>query len=337
MKTTPIWGAATALALTLSSCSAAVDTTTVTVITHDAWAMSTDAITAFEEESGYTLEFLAPGDAGTLVSQLILTADNPLGDVVYGVDNTFASRATNAGIFEPYESETEGTFADVGGFPGLTAIDYSYVCINADTGYFTSHDVPLPRSLEDLTKPEYAGLLSVTNPATSSPGLAFLLATVASQGDEWPAYWEALVANEVRVTSSWSETYFTDFSAPNYGGDYPLVLSYASSPPFEVIDGEATTVALLDTCFTQVEYAGVLAGTDNPDGAQAVIDWMRSQEFQQELPTQMYVYPISRDVDLPEEWASHAPAPTAPFTLDPQVIDENRADLIARWNSIVLD
>jgi thiamine transport system substrate-binding protein len=314
----------------------------VTVVTHDSFAMPDEVIAAFEEESGLTLSFVAPGDAGSLVNQLILTADAPLGDVVYGVDNTFASRAGNEGIFAPYESQAPAA-ADSAefaaeGVDGLTAIDFSDVCINIDHAWFEDNGVEEPTTLADLTDPEYAGLLSVPNPATSSPGLAFLLATVASEGDAWPEYWQSLRDNDVRIVAGWSDAYYTDFSGPSSGGDYPLVVSYASSPPFEVgDDGVAPTGALLDTCFRQVEYAGVLEGAANPLGAQMVIDWMLSDEFQASLPESMYVFPVSSTVSVPDYWAEHAPLADEPWGLAPADIDTNRDAWIDEWTSVVID
>lgn len=315
---------------------------TVTVVTHDSFAIPDEVLAEFERDSGLTLEFVAPGDAGSLVNQLILTKDAPLGDVVYGVDNTFASRALDEGIFVPYTSSASAvadsaTYA-IDGSQALTAIDFSDVCINIDHTWFEANDVPEPVTISDLADPNYRGLLSVPNPATSSPGLAFLLATISSEGDEWPLYWEALRENDLRVVAGWSDAYYSDFSGPSSGGDYPLVVSYASSPPFEVSDdGVSTTSALLDTCFRQVEYAGLLAGAQNPEGAKAVIDWMLSDDFQASLPESMYVFPVSTSVEVPDYWAEHAPLATRPWPLDSDVIDANRDDWIEQWTSVVID
>lgn len=312
---------------------------TVTVVTHDSFAVPDEVVAAFEAETGLDLVFTAPGDAGVLVNQLILTQGSPLGDVVYGVDNTFASRAVEAGVFEAYESSAPAA-ADarayaLPGSEGLTAVDFSDVCLNIDLGYFEQRDLAPPATFDDLLEPEYAGLLSVTSPATSSPGLAFLLATISAKGEGWQDYWTALDANGLRVTASWSDTYYTDFSAPQYGGAYPIVLSYASSPPFEVVEGEPTTAALLDTCFRQVEYAGVLAGAENPEGARLVVDWMLSDSFQAAIPENMYVYPVSSAVDVPEEWERFAPLSPAPWSLDPEQIDAGREEWIRAWRDLV--
>jgi len=313
--------------------------TRVTVVTHDSFAVPDDVLAAFEEESGLELTFVAPGDAGTLVNQLILTKDAPLGDVVYGVDNTFASRGLAEGVFADYTSNApaagDAAAYAVEGSTALTAVDFSDVCLNVDLAAF-SGDLAAPKTFDDLLDPAYKDMLSVSNPATSSPGLAFLLATIAAEGDAWPEYWAGLKDNGLRVTASWSDTYYTDFSAPNYGGDYPIVLSYASSPPFEVIDGEPTTAALLDTCFRQVEYAGVLEGAQNPEGAQQVIDWMLSDEFQASVPENMYVYPVSSAVEVPAEWAQYAPLAGSPWSLDPATIDAQRDAWISTWTDTVL-
>jgi thiamine transport system substrate-binding protein len=317
-------------------------TGTVTVVTHDSFAVPDEVLAAFEESSGLTLEFVAPGDAGSLVNQLILTQEAPLGDVVYGVDNTFASRALDAGVFESYIPEgLDPSVAEYGLEPGtldvLTPIDFSDVCLNYDLAYFEDSDLEVPTSLDQIATADYAPLTSVTNPATSSPGLALVAATVAQYGEDWTTFWEDASANGMRVTASWSDTYFTDFSAPNYGGDYPIVLSYASSPPSEVIDGEPTTAALLDTCFRQVEYAGVLQGADNVPGAKAVVDWMSSDAFQETLPQNMYVYPVSPSAALPPEWVEHAQLSEDPATLSPSRIDAEREEWIDTWTSVVLD
>jgi len=338
---TAVSALAAAASLTLAGCAPASDPTDVTVVTHDSFAVPDDVLAAFEASSGLHVTFVAPGDAGALVNQLILTKDSPLGDVVYGIDNTFASRAIDEDVFADYSSgaaaATDAATYAVPGSDALTAIDYSDVCINVDHRWFADHDLAEPVTLDDLTKPEYAGLLSVTNPATSSPGLAFLLATVAAYGDAWPDYWAKLRNNGLRVVASWTDAYYTDFSGPSTGGSYPLVLSYASSPPYEVTaDGVAPTGALLDTCFRQVEYAGVLAGAKNPDAARKVVDWMLSDDFQSALPEHMYVYPVSSSVEVPADWARYAPLSPHPYSLAPATIAENRDAYIREWTAEVL-
>ena len=351
--TTRMFAGLLAVTLTLTGCSAlgegGGDRTeadkgggTVVLVTHDSFALSEELIAAFEAETGLTLEQRAPGDGGSLVNQLILTKDAPLGDVVYGIDNTFASRAIAEGVLEPYVSSAAGDDVDryaVDDEGALTAIDVGDVCLNVDHEWFTEAGIPEPAGLADLTQPAYKDLLVVTNPTTSSPGLAFLLATVDAFGEDgWLDYWAALRDNGLKVDAGWEDAYYVDFSGPSSEGDRPIVLSYASSPPYEVPDGgdTAPTGALLDTCFRQVEYAGVLAGAENPEGARQVIDWLLSEEVQADIPLSMYVYPVDSSVELPESWTRFAPQPTDPATVDPDLVSENRDAWIQQWTETVI-
>lgn len=315
---------------------------TVTLVTHDSFGLSDGLLESFEEESGLTVEVVQPGDAGALVNQLVLTKDAPLGDLVFGVDNTFASRAIDEGVVDPYTSsapaaEDAARYA-VDGSDALTAVDFGDVCLNVDHAWFTEKGLAEPASLDDLTKPEYKDLLVVPSAVTSSPGLAFLLATVGAKGEDgWQDYWTALVTNGLKVSEGWSDAYYTDFSGGGGDGPRPIVLSYASSPPFTVPDGadEPTTGALLDTCFRQVEYAGVLANAANPEGAQQLLDFLLSDEVQADIPGSMYMYPVSSAVDLPEEWARWAPLADAPFEVAPADVDAHREEWLAAWSEIV--
>lgn len=315
---------------------------TVTLVTHDSFGLSDGLLESFEEESGLTVKVVQPGDAGALVNQLVLTKDAPLGDLVFGVDNTFASRAIDEGVVEPYTSSAPAA-ADaaqyaVEGSDALTAVDFGDVCLNVDHAWFTEHGVAEPATLDDLTKPEYKDLLVVPSAVTSSPGLAFLLATVGAKGEDgWQAYWSALVANGLQVSEGWSDAYYTDFTGGGGDGPRPVVLSYASSPPFTVPDGadEPTTGALLDTCFRQVEYAGVLANAENPEGARQLLDFLLSDEVQADIPGSMYMYPVSTAVDLPEEWARWAPLADTPFEVAPADVDAHREEWLAAWSEIV--
>jgi thiamine transport system substrate-binding protein len=317
-------------------------TGTVTLVTHDSFHLSDGLIEQFEQESGLTVQQVAPGDGGALVNQLVLTKDTPLGDVVYGIDNTFASRAISEGVLEPYTSSAPAA-ADAAQYAvddsgSLTAIDLGDVCLNVDHAWFTTNGVPEPTTLEDLTQPAYRDLTVVTNAATSSPGLAFLLATIGAFGqDGWQDYWKALQANGLKVAEGWSDAYYTDFSGAGGGGPRPIALSYASSPPETIPEGgtEPATGALLGTCFRQVEYAGVIAGAANPEGAQQLIDFLLSDAVQADIPGSMYMYPVSSSVDLPEAWAQWAPLATEPFTVPAGDIAEHRDEWVRTWTDLV--
>ena len=305
---------------------------TVTLVTHDSFLLSDGLLESFEETSGLSVELVQPGDGGALVNQLVLTKDAPLGDLVFGIDNSFASRAVDEGVVAPTSAPDA--------FEGaLVPVDYGDVCINVDHAWFTAQGLAEPVTLEDLTEPEYKDLLVVPNAVTSSPGLSFLLATVGAFGEDgWVDYWAALKANGLKVADGWSDAYFTDFSGGGGGGPRPIVLSYASSPPSTVPEGgtEPTTGALLDTCFRQTEYAGVLEGAANPDGAQELLDFLLSDEVQNDIPVSMYMYPVSPTATLPQEWTAFAPLATDPFEVAPEDISRNREAWLALWSETVI-
>lgn len=333
-----------ALAITVTGCSLGTEsaedggsgTDEVVLVTHDSFALPEELVEQFEADTGYTLTQAPAGDGGELTNKLVLTESDPLGDVAFGMDNTFASRAVAEGAFEPYSPELpEGAEEHL--LPGddegaLTPIDHGNVCVNVDTAWFAEHDLEPPATLEDLTKPAYQGLFVTTGATSSTPGMAFLLATIAEYGDNWPSYWEELLANDTKIVRGWEDAYYTDFTFS--GGDRPIVLSYDSSPAFTVADGETSTAALPQTCFAQVEYAGVLAGAENPEGAQAVIDWLLSPQVQAALPTSMYVYPVDASVELPADWADHAPPAEPQLSVDPAEITENRQAWQEQWTEI---
>ena len=315
-----------------------VPQTEVVLVTHDSFAVDPDVLAAFESSSGLKVTQLAEE---SLANQLVLTKDHPLGDVAFGVDNTFASRTVDAGVFAKYRSPLAANGADSFKFDNaanLTAIDYGDVCVNVDHTWFTAKGLAEPASFEDLLKPEYKDLLVVESPATSSTGLAFLLGTIGHAGqDGWQNYWTALKDNGVKVVSDWNSAYYVDFSGSDGKGERPLVVSYASSPPAEVKEGmtEAPTGTLLDTCFRQIEYAGVLAGAKNVEGAQRVIDFMLSPEFQAGLPDGMYVYPVDTSVPLPDAWAKYAQVAANPVTVAPEDITKNRDSWIQQWSDLL--
>ena len=282
--------------------------------------MSKEVLAEFKDETGITVKVQPQGDAGQLTNKLVLTKDSPLADGVYGIDNTFASRAVDEGVLAPYDAKGLPASAEqfrLGGRRAdqLTPIDYSDVCVNVDDTWFAKKKLAPPRTLDDLTKPAYKDLFVTPGATTSSPGLAFLLATIAAEGEDgWQDYWKKLMANGAKVTSGWTDAYEVDFTAGGGNGDRPIVTSYSSSPPFTIPEGgtKPTTSALLDTCFRQVEYAGVLKGAENPEGMQKFIDFMLEQDFQAALPDNMYVYPVDSSVELPEAWAAYAQAAPKP-------------------------
>ena len=319
----------------------AISGQTVTLVTHDSFWVSEGTLREFTAESGVEVEVQRLGDTGQLVASAILTSGDPLGDVLYGVDNTFLQRALDADLFTPYESPAlTGVPASLILDPGhrVTPIDFGDVCVNYWIDAFDD-DLPEPSGLADLVDPAYSGMLAVQNPETSSPGMVFLLATIAEYGDGWEEYWSALRHNDVSVTTGWEDAYYGEFIAG--GGDRPIVVSYASSPPAEVIYADPPvdsppTAVLTDTCFRQVEFAGILAGTENRAASEALVDFLLSPTFQEDIPLNMFVFPALEAATLPDEFVDFVKLPDNPHVLDPAMIEANRNDWTERWTDLVL-
>ncbi len=328
--------AATILVASLAAaCGSSDSSKDVTLLTHDSFVLPDNVIADFEKQSGLTLTIAKSGDAGQLASTISLTPGRPKADAVYGIDNTFASRPVSAGALAAYTSPALRDGADAYRLSGaakgqLTPVDRGDVCINVDTAWFAARDIPVPTSVNDLTDPRYKDDTVVMDPATSSPGMGFLLATIARFPANWQDYWRSMRANKVSVESGWDTGYNQVFSGGEGKGPKPIVVSYASSPA-----ANPATKALLDSCFRQVEYIGVLRGAANTEGARKLVDFMLSDEVQRALPDSMYVYPVRNTIALPESWAKNAPLPESTVDLTAASIAQNRESWQQQWRTIM--
>ncbi|WP_376767220.1 thiamine ABC transporter substrate-binding protein [Gordonia asplenii] len=326
--------AATASTLGLASCSSDDATAQVVLLTHDSFALPDDVIAQFKTDTGMQLKIVKSGDAGQLASTVSLTPGAPKGDAVYGIDNTFASRPINAGALASYNSPEAVHGPDDYALPDakglLTAVDRGDVCLNVDEKWYDSKGLQPPASLEDLIKPEYKNQAVVLDPATSSPGVSFLLTTIGVYPRTWQDYWRSLKGNGVTVVSGWETAYNQLFSAGTGKGDKPIVVSYASSPA-----ATPGTSALLKSCFRQVEYVGVLKGAANEPGAQKLVDFMLKPAVQKALPSSMYVYPVRKDTPLPDGWQARAPIPEWTVNMPPKYIADNREQWLAQWRTVM--
>lgn len=347
-----------ALTLVLVACGGAVPSETptpvtsptagpliqLTLLTHDSFAVSDEVLAQFEAANNATVNILRAGDAGTMVNQAILTRDNPLADVLFGVDNTFLSRALDANIFEPYDAtgvETVPAALRLDARERVTPIDYGDVCVNYDKAAYGDANLP-PQTLEDLTKAEHRSQLVVEDPGTSSPGLAFMLATIARFGESgnytWLDYWRDLRDNDVAIVSGWEEAYQSTFSGGSGGGDRPLVVSYATSPVAEVYysspqPAESPTGVMADGCFRQIEFAGVLVGAKQPDLAKRLVDFLLSAELQADIPLQDFVFPAVPSTTLPQVFSDFAARVPGSLTLPPDTIAANRERWLNEWTA----
>ncbi len=297
----------------------------VTLLAYDAFTPQEGIFDAFTAATGAKVKVVTSGDTGTLISKAILTAGNPEGDVLWGLDNTLLSRAQKAELLTSYEP-----------------VDYGDICVNYDKQWFASRNIAPPTSLEDLALPTYKNLLTVEDPVASSPGLGFLLGTIAHFGaDNWQGYWKSLKANGVHIAPDWTTAYTIDFSGSSGKGKYPLVVSYGSSPPAEVLYAEKPidtppTAVIASTCFRQTEYVGALRGTRNPNNAKKLISYLLNVPFQESMPLSLFVFPINKKATLPDLFTQFAVTPKNPLTLDPADIEKNRDSWLSTWRDIVL-
>jgi thiamine transport system substrate-binding protein len=317
-------------------------------MTYSSFAISDEVIAEFEEAHDVRLQFLDAGDTGQMVSQAILSRDNPQADVMYGIDNTFLSRALEAGIFAPYEAENLDQIPDqyeLDDQHRVSPVDYGDVCLNYDKAYFAENDIPVPETLEALTQPAYEGLLVTENPASSSPGLAFMLATISTLGEDgYLDFWRGLVENDLLVVDGWSTAYYSEFSGGvTSEGTRPIVVSYATSPAAEVYFSEASpdesptgAIVAPRTCFRQIEFVGILEGAENRDLAEAFVEFVLSDTFQADIPLNMWVYPTNETVELPEVFVEFAIAAEEPAIMDIETIEQNREAWIEAWSDTVL-
>ena len=323
---------ASLLAITVSACSSpSIDTSTdatpneVTLLAYDAFTAQEGIFDAFTATTGAKVKVVTGGDSGVLVSKAILTAGTPEGDVLWGLDNTLLSRAQKAELLTSYEP-----------------VDYGDICVNYDKKWFASRNIAPPTSLEDLALPTYKNLLVVQDPVASSPGLGFLLGTIAHFGvDKWQNYWKSLKENGVRVSPDWTTAYTIDFSGSSGKGKYPLVVSYGSSPPAEVLYAEKPidtppTAVIASTCFRQTEYVGALRGTRNPNLAAKLISYLLDVPFQESMPLSLFVFPVNKKATLPDLFTKFAVAPKNPLTVEPADIEKNRDAWLNSWRDIIL-
>lgn len=332
--------------LNLAACTAQpAGPATLRVLTHDSFAISEVVVAAFEQANNAKVQFIKGGDAGTALNKAILSKDNPLADVFYGVDNTFLSRALNEGVFEPYASPQLAAIPSqfqLDPEKRALPVDYGDVCLNYDKTWFAGLNLNPPQSLDDLLKPAYKGLLVVENPATSSPGLAFLLTTISHFGEAgYLDFWKSLLQNDVKVVNDWESAYNVEFT--HAGGTRPLVVSYGSSPAFEIIYAsepiaEPSTAAITapDTCFRQVEFVGLLKGGKNQELAKKWIDFMLSPTFQEDLPAQMFVFPVNPQAKLDENFTRFLAIPEQPTTVSLEEVAAKRDQWLKAWTEAIL-
>ena len=322
--------------------------TTVKVVAHDSFVVSESVLAEFTAATGITVQIIPSGDAVAMTNAAILTAGNPTGDVLFGIDENLLGSAFAAELFSPYVAQRIGDVDPrfvIDGEHRVTPIDHGDVCVNFDRAAFAAS--PLPSTFADLASTSNRNRFVTEDPATSTPGLAFMLATIAQFGGggdttanaPWLQYWKSLKAAGVQIVDSWETAYYGAFSGGSGKGTKPLVTSYASSPPAEVADtslavDSTPTGVITSTCYRQTEFAGVLRGAAQPRAAQAFIEFMLGQSFQADMPGQMYVYPVVAATPLPDTFAKYTAPVSKPLSLPYEEVTANRDRWLTQWASV---
>jgi thiamine transport system substrate-binding protein len=311
------------------------------VMVHSSFSLPKPMLAQFETQSKVKLSIIKGGDAGEMLNKLILTRAQPVADVVFGIDNALVLKAQAAQVIEPFPNASLHGPAPLALGHGVVPVDYGYVNLNYDKAWVAKSGVPLPKSLDDLTQATYRDWLLVQNPATSSPGYAFLLATIAGLGEEKAFdWWAKMRANGLKVTKGWSEAYYTDFS--RNGGKYPVVVSYATSPAAEVFyskdkltESPTGNLFVKGGVFRQVEGVALVKGGGQREAAAKFIEFLRSAPVQEALQTSMWMFPAEARTPRPEVMR-HGPEPTAYDSLSADVIADKGAQWVSRWTQVVL-
>jgi len=308
----------------------------IDLVVYDAFLAPEGAFERFKDETGITVNILTTADTGTMVSQAVLTSGNPVGDVMFGIDNTFLCKALNNDVFLPYIPSTWDELSDslkLDKIGRVTPVDYGDICLN----YWKGHFEAPPSTIADLTDSRFSSEFVTQNPETSAPGMGFLLSSIAVFGDDWENFWTELRANDVAIRSGWSEAYYEDF----YSKERNIVTSYATSPVAEYIFADPPvesppTAIIPDSCFRSVEFTGILRGTNSPAASALLVDFLTSGYFQELIPETNFVLPANENAELPEVFNLFLEEIPNAVTISPDLIDTNRNIWTERWTELVL-
>lgn len=338
-------------ALSLTGCVDEDPAKTLTILTYDAFSVDREVIDNFTAATGVKVRFLMAEDAGGALNVALLNQDNPVADLLLGIDNTFLQIALDHHLLASYESPhlarlTPGLLPDdARGY--VTPYDHGYVALNYNVAWFEEHNYTVPTTLEELTDARFQGVVAVQNPYTSSPGRAFLFATADYfRNDDDPGYdlddwWSDMAANDLIITASWTEAYLKRYEGgygqwePDFIGGAQLVVSYTTSPGIEAYyENTGTRALVIDRAtFHQIEYVGVLDKADNVDAAREFIDFMLQEEFQAQLPYNQVMFPVVKDFDanLPQVYRDNAPIPEQPAELTNQELATRSEEWLQAW------
>ena len=331
------------------------------IITYDVLALTDDMIQQFENESGLSVTLVKLDDAGSILDYLIQNEGTENIDLAIGLDNTYLQTAINRGVLTEHQANilsasssqnTPISEAALLPYSGSLAVpfDMGYVCLNYDTSIVDGENMTVPTNLWNLTEEEWRGKVAIPSPISSSPGRAFMLATLdyfsysEDSSDSFKQWWSAMEENDVIVTSGWTEAYETHYTGgygewtEGYIGDAHITVSYCHSPGVESWYNEnwtkSASLDLPQSSFFQVEYATAVTG-GNVEAASEFIDYLLSEQVNSQMPEQNLMYSVLEGEDLPTAngYRYHSTVPSEPAEISMQEIAENMESWLQQWNS----
>lgn len=318
---------------------------TLTILDHGAFGAFDDAKARFEELTGAKVEHIEADDSGSALNRAAREKGDPSFDVIYGIDNVLWTKAVEEGVFHAYEpalaTRIDPAYVFFEGTWWATPVDHGYIGVNWDPVKLGANIT----SLDDVKA--HAGQFVTQDPRTSTPGLGFLLATIATYGETgWKDYWTDLFEGGVLVTSGWTEAYEQHFSA-GYGADYggaadkAIVTSYTESPAYEAFFGRpadalARPLVAPQSTFHQIQTMGIAKGTKELLAAQAWIEFTLTEDFQKLAAPGNAVYPVVSTVSTDDTYGDVDPAPGSfePAQLDPATIGANLERWLREWTAL---
>jgi thiamine transport system substrate-binding protein len=303
------------------------ETPVLQVMTYDSfvteWGPGPAIEAAFEAECACDLQFVGAGDGASLLARLQLEGPRTEADIVLGLDTNLTAAARETGLFAPH-----GVTADLDLPIEWTDAEF----LPFDWGYFAfvaNADAPTIGSLQALADSDTK--IVIQDPRSSTPGLGLLMWVKAAYGDDAPALWADLSDNIVTVTSGWSEAYGMFLE-----GEADAVLSYTTSPAYHLIaeeDASKVAWAFDEGHYMQVEVAGKVAGTDQPELADQFMAFMVSEAFQSVIPTTNWMYPaVTPAGGLPEGFETLITPATA-LLLSPEDAAAARDGALDEWRT----
>jgi len=283
----------------------------------------------FEEMNDCEVKVVKLGDAGNVLTRLVLERKNPRADVVIGLDQSLAAKAVEEDLLIPYKPENIENIKDEALIfdPEYYVIPYDYGAIAIIYDPEKIHEEL--ESFEDLTK--FKNSLIIQDPRASSTGQAFLLWTIAVYENNWKDFWERLMPAILTVSPSWDDS-FAKFEI----GEAPMMVSYATDSAYsQYYYGSSKYKVFIpkEGAYVQIEGAGIVKGTDNLVLAQKFIEFILTEDFQKGIPLNQWMF-SAIDVELPEVY-QYAVVPEKILTIPAQEISNNLERWLKEWEALL--